>query len=171
MEHMLKTTTDSQTRVYLLSEYLNQFRNTLFVQTMFAEFELIIHNMEERSEPLTIESLSKVYHDLSVKYWGSEMITDEQNNLGWAKTPHFYRAFYVYQYATGYSVAIALTKRLQSGDFQALEDYLGFLKAGSSDYPINILKKAGIDMKTPLPVCEALQVFEGLISEMEEYYN
>ena len=171
MEYMLQTTTDPKTRMYLLGEYINRFKNILFVQTMFAEFELITHSMAEKEEPLTVETFNKVYQELNMKYWGSDMVIDEQFNLGWAKTPHFYRSFYVYQYATGYSAAIALTKRLQSGDSQALEDYLNFLKAGSSDYPINILKKVGVDMSTAKPVHEALQVFEGLVSEMELYFK
>jgi len=137
---------------------------------MFAEFELITHGMAEKGEPLTVESLGKVYRDLNIKYWGTELVFDEQVNLGWARIPHFYRTFYVYQYATGYSAAIALTKRLQSGDAQALEDYLGFLKAGSSDYSINILKKAGVDMSTATPVREALKVFEGLVDKMEKRF-
>jgi len=168
MDHMLETTTDPKGHAYLLGEYLDQFIGTVFRQTMFAEFELITHGMAENGEPLTVESLSKVYRDLNAKYSGPDVTPDEQADLGWARIPHFYRAFYVYQYATGYSAAIAFKKRLQSGNPQALEDYLGFLKAGSNDYSIEILKKAGVDMSTPTPVREALKVFEELVGEMEK---
>ena len=168
MDYMLKTTTDPKVRAYLLGEYLDQFIGTVFRQTMFAEFELITHDMAEKGEPLTVESLNTVYRGLNAKYSGPDVTLDEQADLGWARIPHFYRAFYVYQYATGYSAAIAFKKRLQSGNAQALEDYLGFLKAGSSDYSIEILKKAGVDMSTPTPVREALKVFEELVGEMEK---
>jgi len=168
MEHMLKTTTDPKTRTYLLGEYLEQFRGTVFRQVMFAEFEMITHRMAEEGEPLTLEALNQVYRELNVKYYGPDMIIDEQIDLEWARISHFYRAFYVYQYATGYSAALAFMKRLQNGGAQALEDYLGFLKAGSSDYAIEILKKAGVDMSTTTPVREALQIFESLVDEIEK---
>ena len=168
MDYMLETTTDPKVRAYLLGEYLDQFIGTVFRQTMFAEFELITHTMAENGEPLTLEVLNKTFRDLNAKYYGPNVTLDEESDLGWARIPHFYRAFYVYQYATGYSAAIAFKKRLQSGNPQALEQYLGFLKAGSSDYSIEILKKAGIDMNTPAPVREALQVFETLVVEMEK---
>jgi len=171
MEHMLKATNDPKMRMYLIGEYLFQFRSTVFRQVMFAEFEMIIHEMAEKGEPLTLESLNKVYRGLNEKYYGPDMVIDEQIDFEWARISHFYRAFYVYQYATGYSAAIAFTKRLQTGDAQALKDYLGFLKAGSSDYSIEILKAAGVDMSTPAPVREALQVFEGLVNEMEATLN
>ena len=168
MEHMLKTTTDPKTRAYLLGEYLEQFRGTVFRQVMFAEFEMITQAMAEAGEPLTLDALNKVYRELNIKYHGPHMVIDQEIDLEWARISHFYRSFYVYQYATGYSAALAFTKRIQTGGQQALEDYLGFLKAGSSNYAIEILKKAGVDMSTPAPVKEALQVFEGLVSEMEK---
>jgi len=168
MEHMLKTTTDPKVRAYLLGEYLEQFRGTVFRQTMFAEFEMLAHEMAEKGEPLTMEALSKIYRELNVKYYGPDMVVDEQIDFEWARIPHFYRAFYVYKYATGYSSAIAFTKKLKTGDEKAREDYLNFLKAGSHDYSINILKKAGVDMTTPAPIREALEVFEGLVTEMEK---
>jgi oligoendopeptidase F len=168
MDYMVETTTDPKVRAYLLGEYLDQFIGTVFRQTMFAEFELITHGMAEKGEPLTLEALNKIYRDLNAKYYGPDVILDEASDLGWARIPHFYRAFYVYQYATGYSAAIAFKKRLQSGNPQVLDAYLGFLKAGSSDYSIEILKKAGVDMSTPTPVREALQVFEELVGELEK---
>ena len=168
IEHMLSTTTDPKMRAYLIGEYLEQLRGSVFRQVMFAEFEMIIHSMAEDDEPLTLETLNKIYRDLNVKYYGPDMIIDEQIDLEWARVSHFYSAFYVYQYATGYAAALAFTKRLQTGDQKMLEDYLGFLKAGSSDYSIDILKKAGVDMSTPQPVREALKVFEGLVDELEK---
>ena len=168
MEHMLKTTTDPKTHAYLLNEYLEQFRGTIFRQTMFAEFEMLAHGMAEKGEPLTMEALNKIYRELTQKYYGPDMVVDEQVDFEWARIPHFYRAFYVYKYATGYSAAIAFTKKLKTGDAQAREDYLNFLKAGCHDYSINILKKAGVDMATPAPIREALQVFDSLVTELEK---
>ncbi|MCL2360375.1 MAG: oligoendopeptidase F [Defluviitaleaceae bacterium] len=168
MEYMIKTTEDHKTRTYLLGEYLEQFRGTIYRQVMFAEFEMITHSMAEQGEPLTLETLKNVYRELNVKYYGPDMIIDEEIDLEWARIPHFYSAFYVYQYATGYSAALAFAKRIQMGGEKARDDYLGFLKAGGSDYAIEILKKAGVDMSTPEPVRAALQVFEELVGEMEK---
>ncbi|MCL2571688.1 MAG: oligoendopeptidase F [Defluviitaleaceae bacterium] len=168
MDHMIKTTTDPKTRLYLLGEYIKQFRGTLIRQVMFAEFEMIAHHMAEEGEPLTLDALNKAYRELTIKYFGTDIVIDPEIDLEWARIPHFYRAFYVYQYATGFSAALAFSKRIQSGDPQALTDYLGFLKAGSSDYAIEILKKAGVDMSTPTPVRDALQKFEELVTEMEK---
>jgi oligoendopeptidase F len=167
IEHMLRTTEDAKVRAYLIGEYLDQFRGTVFRQVMFAEFEMITHDMCQRGEPLTLEALNRVYRDLNVKYYGPDMVIDEHIDLEWARISHFYRAFYVYQYATGHSAAVAFAKRLQSGKPEYLEAYLGFLAAGSSDYSIEILKRAGVDMNGPEPVREALAVFEGLVGELE----
>ena len=167
-KHMLKITTDPKIRIYLLDQHIEQFRGLVFHQTMYAEFEKTTHSMAEDGEPLTLEALNKVWRDLSVKYNGPDAVIAEQSDFGWAVIPHFFRAFYVYQYATGYSAAIAFASRLQSGCPQALEDYLGFLKAGKSDYSIEILKKAGVDMSSPEPIREALKVFEGLVDELEK---
>ncbi|MCL1817225.1 MAG: oligoendopeptidase F [Clostridiales bacterium] len=167
-EHLLAQAQSKEEVFYLLNHMVEVFRATVFRQTMFAEFELITHSMAEKGEPLTLEALNKIYRDLNAKYYGLDVTLDEVSDLGWARIPHFYRAFYVYQYATGYSAAIAFKKRLQSGNPQVLEEYLGFLKSGSSDYSIEILKKAGVDMSTPTPVREALQVFEELVGELEK---
>ena len=169
-EHLIKTTTCPKTRIYLLDQYIEQFRDNMFHQVMFAEFEKITHNMAEEGEPLTLDVLNDVFGGLYKKYYGPGMVIDERLHLSWATIPHFYRAFYVYQYSTGYAAALALATKLKSGCPQALEDYLGFLKSGSSNYPIEILKKAGVDMSTPEPVRETLQVFEGLVAEMEEIF-
>lgn len=168
MEHLIKTTTDKNRRIYLLDEFINLFIGVIFTQTHFAEFEKIAHAMAENDEPLTLETLNGIYSRLNEKYNGQVKVSDERQSLGWARIPHFYSSFYVYQYATGYSAALAFAKRLQSGDPQALEDYIGFLKAGNSNYSIEILKKAGVDMSTPQPVKDALTVFQRLVGELEE---
>ncbi|MCL2216385.1 MAG: oligoendopeptidase F [Defluviitaleaceae bacterium] len=170
MEHMLKTTDDEKIRMYLLGEYIEQFRGTVFRQTMFAEFEHILHTMAENGEPLILDSINKVYRELNEKYYGPDMVVDEKIDLEWARISHFYRAFYVYQYATGYSAAIAFTKKIQTEGTPAVNAYIDFLKSGSSDYPINVLKKAGVDMSTPEPIREALKVFESLVTQMESAY-
>lgn len=171
MEHMLKTTEDPKIRMYLLGEYIEQFRTTVFRQTMFAEFEHILHTMAEEGKPLILESINKVYRDLNIKYYGPDVVIDEKIDLEWARISHFYSAFYVYQYATGYSAAIAFTKRIKELGEPAVKDYLEFLKSGNSDYSINILKKAGVDMSTPQPIREALKVFEELVTQMEKVYE
>jgi len=170
MEHMLKTTDDKNVRAYLIGEYLDQFRTTVFRQTMFAEFEMILHSMAEEGKPLTLEVINKIYRDLNVKYYGADFVVDEKLDLEWARISHFYRAFYVYQYATGYSAAIAFTKRIKEMGEPAVKDYLGFLKSGNSEYPIDTLKKAGVDMESPTPVRDALKVFEELVVQLEKEY-
>ena len=167
MQHLLNTTTDKQKRAYLINYQLEQFRTTLYRQTMFAEFEKITHQMVGEGEPLTAEALSKIYHDLNAKYFGAEVVIDQEIDMEWARIPHFYTPFYVYQYATGYSAAIALSKRILSGGEAAVEDYVNFLKGGSSKDPIDLLKGAGVDMTQKEPVQQALSVFEELLNEME----
>jgi len=170
MEHMLKTTDDPKIQAYLLGEYLEQFRTTVFRQTMFAEFEYILHTMAEEGKPLTLEAINALYRELNVKYYGPDVVVDEKIDLEWARISHFFRAFYVYQYSTGYSAAIAFTKRIKSDGEPAVADYINFLKSGNSDYSIDILKKAGVDMSTPTPIREALKVFEDLVGQMEKLY-
>jgi oligoendopeptidase F len=170
MEYMLSETKEPAMRAYLLNDFLEQFRGTIFRQVMFAEFEMITHEMAEKNEPLTLESLNAVYRDLLSKYYGPDMVLDEKIDLEWGRIPHFYRAFYVYQYATGYSAAIAFSQKLlQKGEKgkEAVDAYLRFLQSGASDYSINILQKAGVDMSSPAPVREALGVFEKLLTQME----
>jgi len=174
MEYMLKETAgkkDDTMRAYLINEYLEQFRTTVFRQVMFAEFEAKTHEMVENGQSLTMEALNSVYRALNEKYYGKDVIIDDRLDIEWARIPHFYRAFYVYQYATGYSSAIAISQKiLQEGEKgkEATSAYLEFLKAGGSDYPINVLKKVGVDMESPEPVRQALKVFEGLINQLEE---
>lgn len=166
-DYLLKTIDDEKKRLYLLNHYLEGFRSTVFRQTMFAEFEHEIHVRAQNGEPLTPELLTKLYYDLNKKYFGDNLVIDEEIGLEWARIPHFYYNYYVYQYATGFSAAAALSKQiLEEGD-AAVERYLGFLKAGSSDYPIEVLKRAGVDMTTAEPIKEALEVFKEKLEEME----
>jgi oligoendopeptidase F len=170
-DYLLKTIDDEKQRLYLLNHYLEGFRGTVFRQTMFAEFEHDVHVRAQNGEPLTPELLTKLYYDLNKKYFGDNLVIDEEIGLEWARIPHFYYNYYVYQYATGFSAAAALSKQiLEEGD-TAVERYVGFLKSGSSDYPIEVLKKAGVDMTTSQPIEEALAVFEEKLTEMERLLN
>lgn len=167
MEHLLGTTKDVNERKYLLNYFMEQFRGTLFRQTMFAEFELVVHNKMEAGEPLTFDSLCDIYLDLNKKYYGSEINSgNERIAWEWARIPHFYTAFYVYQYATGYSAAITLSQKILNEN--GAEDYIGFLKGGSSKYSIDLLKGAGVDMTSSEPIEKAMAVFEGLLNEFEK---
>jgi oligoendopeptidase F len=168
-DYLLNTIDDDKKRLYLLNHYLEGFRGTVFRQTMFAEFEHLIHKKAQNGEALTSELLTKEYYALNEKYFGKEDIAiDEEIGLEWARIPHFYYNYYVYQYATGFSAATALSKQiLEEGD-NAVERYVEFLKSGSSDYPIEVLKKAGVDMTTAKPVEDACKVFEEKLNEMEQ---
>lgn len=168
MHHLLQTTDDKQKRMYLINYYMEQFRGTVFRQTMFAEFEKIVHAKEEAGEPLTAEKLNEIYRELNEKYHGPEMVIDKEIELEWERIPHFYRHFYVYKYATGFSAATSLSKQILEEGQPAVERYLTFLQGGSSDYPLNLLKKAGVDMTSPEPIREALAVFKDLLEEMEQ---
>ncbi|WP_078408682.1 oligoendopeptidase F [Priestia abyssalis] len=167
-DYLLKTIEDPKKRLYLLNHYLEGFRGTVFRQTMFAEFEHDIHVRAQNGEPLTPELLTNAYYELNKKYFGDGLHIDEEIGLEWARIPHFYYNYYVYQYATGFSAAAALSKQILEEGEPAVARYIGFLKAGSSDYPINVLKKAGVDMATSQPIEEALAVFEQKLTEMEQ---
>lgn len=167
-DHLLKTIDDEQKRVYLLNHWLEGFRGTVFRQTMFAEFEHLIHQLDQNGEALTADKLTEVYYDLNKKYFGEDIVVDEQIGLEWARIPHFYYNYYVYQYATGFSAATALSKQILEEGKPAVERYINeFLKAGCSDYPINVLKAAGVDMTTSAPIEEACRVFEEKLNELE----
>lgn len=168
MQYLLKESKDKKEKAYLLNHFIDQFKGTLFRQTMFAEFEKITHEMYAKGESLTAERLCAVYMDLNRKYFGEEMVSDPQIALEWARIPHFYTEFYVYQYATGFSCAIALSKRILEMGEAGVVDYMKFLKGGCSKDPIELLKMAGVDISTPKPVEDALQLFEELVSELEE---
>ncbi len=140
----------------------------MFRQTMFAEFEHLIHKKAQEGEALTSDFLTKEYYALNKKYFGDDISIDKEIGLEWARIPHFYYNYYVYQYATGFSAATALSKQILEEGEPAVDRYMEFLKAGSSDYPIEVLKKAGVDMTTSKPVEEACKVFEEKLNEMEE---
>ena len=168
-DYLLNTIEDEQKRIYLLNHYLEGFRGTVFRQTMFAEFEHLIHQKAQNNEALTAESLTNDYYELNKKYYGTEdIIVDEEIGLEWSRIPHFYYNYYVYQYATGFSAAAALSKGILTEGDPAVERYIGFLKAGSSDYPIEVLKKAGVDMTSKKPIEDALKVFEEKLTELEQ---
>lgn len=168
MDYLLKKSTDPKQKLYLLTYYADQFRTTVFRQTMFAEFEKIIHEKAEAGESLTPQELSAIYYDLNVKYHGKDMAVDQDIEMEWARIPHFYTSFYVYKYATGFSAATSFSKQILEEGQPAVDRYLGFLKSGGSDYSINILKKAGVDMSSPEPIREAMSVFEDVIEQMEQ---
>ncbi|MCR8643874.1 oligoendopeptidase F [Paenibacillus sp. N1-5-1-14] len=168
MDYLLKKTTDPKEKLYLLTYYADQFRTTVFRQTMFAEFEKITHEKAEKGESLTPQEFSKIYYDLNVLYHGKDMVVDQDIEMEWARIPHFYNSFYVYKYATGFSAATSFAKQILDEGKPAVDRYLGFLKSGGSDYSIEILKRAGVDMSTPEPIKQAMSVFKSLVDQMEE---
>ena len=167
MNYLLEHTEDVPTKKYLLNYFMEQFRGTLFRQTMFAEFEKITHEMAEKGEPLTCENMSKIYYQLNQQYFGNDIVIDKDIAMEWARIPHFYNAFYVYQYATGYSAAIALSQKITKEGQPAIDRYLDFLSKGNSEYSIDLLKGAGVDMTTTTPIENAMKVFQNLLDEME----
>lgn len=168
IHHLIENTKSKEEKAYLINHFLEQFRTTLFRQTMFAEFEKITHEMVDSGMPLNQEILCETYYKLNRKYFGDNIVIDKEIEMEWARIPHFYTAFYVYQYATGFSAAIALSKRILELGEPAVEDYKKFLKGGSSDYPIELLKIAGVDMGSREPVKAAMKVFEELLEELEK---
>lgn len=171
MEYLLSVTTDKKERAYLINHFLEQFRGTLYRQTMFAEFELAANEMTQRGEGTTAEALCAMYKKLNEQYFGPEMNVDEEISLEWARIPHFYYDYYVYQYATGYAAAIALSRRILREGEAAVKDYLGFLSGGCSADPITLLRGAGVDMASPKPIEDATKLFDEMISEMEKILN
>lgn len=168
MQHLLAKETDAEMRKYLINYYIEEFRTTLFRQTMFAEFEMLTHKEIENGGVLTAKWLCDVYDDLNKKYFGPALSEDDYIRYEWARIPHFYRGFYVYQYATGYSAATAISKRILTEGEPARKDYIEFLKSGSSDYPVELLKIAGVDMSSPEPIRMAMETFKGLVDELEK---
>lgn len=166
-EYLLQQTTDPEKRLYLITHHLDKFRSTLIRQTMFAEFELLIHQRAQAGEALTADLFSKLYYDLNKKYFGEGIVVDEEIALEWSRIPHFYYNFYVYQYATGFSAATALSKQILEEGQPAVERYLNFLKSGSSQGSIEVLKQAGVDMNSPEPIREAFAVFKEYLDELE----
>lgn len=166
-EYLLKTETDPKIRAYVLNHYLDGFKGTIFRQTQFAEFEHFIHVEDAKGTPLTSEYLSEYYAKLNQKYYGPEVAADEEISYEWSRIPHFYYNYYVFQYATGFSAASALSNRILSGEEEALERYLTYLKSGSSDYPIEVMKKAGVDMTQAAYIEDAMKIFEERLTELE----
>jgi oligoendopeptidase F len=166
--HLLKTTTDSKMRAYIINRQIDDLRGTLFRQTMFAEFEKIIHAVEESGDALTLAVFKSEYHKLLETYFAENVALDPQLDLECLRIPHFYHAFYVYKYATGISAAVALSERVLSGDSGSLDAYLNFLRSGGSQFPLKTLKAAGVDMTTPAPIESTLRLFERRLKELEE---
>lgn len=168
-EYLLEKTSDERERIFLLNHWLDGFRGTVFRQTMFAEFEHLIHLLDQEGVALTADKLTEEYYALNEKYFGEDMVSDEEIGLEWARIPHFYYNYYVYQYATGYSAAVALSKQILTEGEEAVERYVSnFLKAGSSDYPIEVLKRAGVDMTSAEPIEKACLAFEERLNELEQ---
>lgn len=168
MQHKLQNTNDKMQRAYLINHFLDQFKGTIYRQTMFAEFELKINEMHANGEPITADALCKLYHQLNKEYYGEDIIVDEDIAMEWARIPHFYYNYYVFQYATGFSAAIALSQKILKEGEPAVTDYLNFLSGGCSKDPISLLRGAGVDMASPEPINEALKLFGSFIDELDE---
>jgi oligoendopeptidase F len=166
--HLLEQTGDPKMRAYIVNRQIDDVRGTLFRQTMFAEFEKVIHQIEESSDALTLDVFKSEYHKLLAAYFAENFVLDPQLDLECLRIPHFYGAFYVYKYATGISAAIALSERVLAKEPGAVERYLGFLKSGGSKFPLETLKEAGVDMSTPAPIQSTLRLFERRLNELEE---
>ncbi len=166
-EYLLKNETDKKKRMNLLNHYMESFKSTVYRQTMFAEFEMLTNEMAEKGESLSADALCKVYLDLNKKYFGDAMISDDLIAMEWARIPHFYYNFYVFQYATGYSSAVSIARRILKEGQSAVDDYMKFLHSGCTSDPVSLLKIAGVDLNTPAPVEAALKVFEEVLDEME----
>ncbi len=165
---LLNKTTDKKQRAYLLNHFMDQFKGTVYRQTMFAEFELEMGRMAESGQALTADALSEKYLALNKAYFGPDMVSDDGIALEWARIPHFFYNYYVFQYATGFSAAVAIAERILTEGENAVKDYKRFLSGGCSTDPISLLKIAGVDMSTPAPVESALKLFDELVSEMEK---
>ena len=168
MRHLLKKTTDKKQRAYLINHFMDQFKGTVYRQTMFAEFELAMGKMAESGQALTADALCQKYHALNKLYFGPDMVSDDQIALEWARIPHFFYNYYVFQYATGFSAAVAIANRILKEGAPAVADYKKFLSGGCSTDPISLLKIAGVDMSSPEPVNSALALFGELVDELEK---
>ena len=168
MQYLIENETDPDMKKYLINYHIEEFRTTLFRQTMFAEFELLTHKHVAEGGSLTAEWLCDTYNELNNRYHGSSLTEDDFIKYEWARIPHFYRSFYVYQYATGYSAATAISSRILSEGEKARDEYLRFLTTGDSDYPVELLKIAGVDMSGKEPVIAAMETFKNLVEELEK---
>ena len=168
LDYMLENAKSREEKLYLLNYFLEGFRGTVYRQTMFAEFEKMIHESVEAGESLTSQAMQKMYRKLNQKYFGDALVIDKKLDYEWARIPHFYYNFYVYKYATGYSAAAALADKIQNDGPEAAAKYLKFLKAGGSDYPLNILKKAGVDMEKAQPIENAAAKFKNYLKQLQD---
>jgi len=168
LDHLIKISETKEEKLFLLEKYLNNITTTVYRQVMFAEFESLTHSKVESGVALTPDVLCKLYKDVYQKYWGKEMVIDEEETFTWARVPHFYYNFYVYQYATGFAASEALALKVKAEGKPAVDKYLDFLKSGSSDYPINILAKAGVDMNSQEPITAVTNKMNQLIDEIEK---
>lgn len=167
IDYLIKRSNNREEKLYLINHYLEQFRQTVYRQTMFAEFEKLTHEKAEAGEALTPELFNQIYLDLNRFYYGPELVMDEQIALEWSRIPHFYSAFYVYKYATGFCAATAIKEMIEDEGQPAVERYLEFLKSGGCDYPVKLLQKAGVDLTTPQPIEKALDFFGELLNQAE----
>ncbi|WP_342430749.1 oligoendopeptidase F [Neobacillus sp. FSL H8-0543] len=165
INYLLANEKDLEVKKHLLNHFIDQFKGTFFTQVMFADFEMKTHEMAEKGIPLNVEVFNQTYETLFREYNGDEVVFDDEVKFGWSRIPHFYRPFYVYKYATGYASAIHLATKILEGDKETLNSYLTFLKSGSSDYPLELLKKTGVDLTTPVPIENALRKFSELVEE------
>lgn len=170
-DYLLKTHTDKESQKYILNNYLNRFKSTIFRQTQFAEFEHMIHKTDQDGKPLTQATIAEIYGAINQKYYGKDVVQDEQIAYEWARIPHFYMNYYVYQYATGMAAATALADKILNGSSQDLENYLNYLRAGCSDQPIEVMKKAGVDMTQTQYLYDAMSIFEERLEQLEALMN
>lgn len=168
IRYLLSQETDKAKKEHLVNHFIDSFKGTFFTQVMFSEFEKTVHEKAEAGEALTLDLFNEIYEELFIAYNGSGLSVDEEVKYGWSRIPHFYRPFYVYKYATGFASAITIADKLLSGDPDVQENYLQFLKSGSSDFPLELLKKAGVDLTTPEPIDHAMSVFHSLLKEVME---
>ena len=167
LDYMIRSESDEQKKIYLLNQRLERVRTTIYRQTMFASFERAVHERNEKGEDTTAEALGKMWLALNEKYFGSEVTIDNLIRLEWSRIPHFYSPFYVYQYATGYSAAASIARKITCEGAPAVKRYMRFLSGGGSDYSIELLKQAGVDMNSPEPIRGALLAFASTLDEME----
>jgi len=168
IDYLIKSEKDTKKRLFLINQQLEGIRTTVFRQCMFAEFEKITHESIEQGSPLSPKNLCSIYHALNVKYFGEDMVIDEGIDMEWSRIPHFYNDFYVYQYTTGFAAANSFSKMIVEEGASAVERFKGFLKSGGSDYPLNILKKAGVDMSSPKPLEDTIKRFDQLLNMLEK---
>lgn len=167
-DYMYKNAKNKEDKIFYLTDFLDTVRTTIYRQTMFAEFEMIMHEKEEKGIPLTEEEISNTYYELNKLYYGDNVVSDDYIRYEWSRIPHFYTPFYVYKYATGLSSALSIASRILSNDKKTRDNYLEFLSSGGSDYPLNILNKVGVDMRSSKPIEEALNMFKEKLNELKE---